>query len=278
MATDAENIERWYNDSLIQIAAESYFQTIEFRFGVKSDVIDVLIRGNTPLGTPPEQEQYVRMTAIQAEDFWARYEIVDQLMNTSSGFSATVVKEKASGRFILTMRSTEYKNAAVNGDLERDGINGADGEIAFQGFAIGQIRDMLWYLDELKAGRLQYGSATHAAELQGYLNAAPINGDKKLDVVDYSLSGHLAIVLTELHPELVGGTTLFNAAGRGRIRDHGLAIAGQSVAAMLATFEKLLVDPNHLSLADTPTQLGDMTPRCERIIHTPYVARTALAS
>ena len=59
MATELEKITLWYDASLIQIAAESYFQSIDFRFTDAKGVKDMLMLGNTPPGTRPEDEQYV---------------------------------------------------------------------------------------------------------------------------------------------------------------------------------------------------------------------------
>ncbi|MFM9886071.1 MAG: calcium-binding protein, partial [Burkholderiales bacterium] len=248
MATDAEKIEQWYQGSLIQIAAESYFQIAEFSFSNTARVKDALMQGNTPPGSPPP-EQYVRMTAVQADEFLARYKIIDQLENTSSGFSATVLFDNLTGRYVLSMRSTEYRNSNENGDFQRDGSYGADGEIANSGFALGQLRDMEWYLGELKAGRLQHGMIGEGAKLKDYLLAAQ-NSDKKLDVVGYSLSSHLATVFTELHPELVASTINFNGPGRGQILGGVRFATPPSIASMLQMFNELIVNPDRLSLTD----------------------------
>ncbi|MFN0298752.1 MAG: hypothetical protein ACKVQU_00200, partial [Burkholderiales bacterium] len=187
------------------------------------------------------------MTQLQADEFFGRYKIIDQLENTSSGFSATVLLDRSTNRYILTMRSTEYKSKSQSGDFERDGLLGADSEIAFRGFAFGQLRDMEWYLGQLKTGSRPLILGDDSIRLQAILN-----GGGTLDVVGHSLAGHLATTFTELHPELVGSTTVFNAAGHGRITKNVALTPAGSIAAVLSKFEELLANPSLL----TPEQLG----------------------
>jgi hypothetical protein len=87
----------------------------------------------------------------------------------------------------------------MGGDWERDGQEGAAGEIAGAGFALGQLVSMERYYQELKANPLKLPSAAI------------------LNVTGYSLGGHLATVFTELHSADIQHTYTFNAAGRGLV-------------------------------------------------------------
>jgi hypothetical protein len=256
MSTDAQDVQTWYDAALKQIAGESYFGgPLDFNFQSGDGVVAALMQGNTPLASAPEQ--YVRMTVQQATAFLGQYRIIDQCENTSSGFSATLLLDtRPGGRYSLVFRSTEYKNSGDGGDYERDGYYGADGEIADVGFALGQLRDMEWYLAELRAGRLQNGSEADELAIKNALAAT-----QKLDIVAYSLSGNLATVFTELHPELINTTTVFNAVGRGTINAHAAATPGQSIGNVLGTFEELLANPDYftrfdLGLEDADPALG----------------------
>ena len=52
-----------------------------------------------------------------------------------------------------------------------------------------------------------------------WLQARPDLLSGPLYVTGYSLGGHLAQLFTEMHPEAVAGTVLFNAPGRGSAGD-----------------------------------------------------------
>jgi hypothetical protein len=131
-----ESIRAWRDAALLQFAAESYFQGSNLL-----DPLERLTRGNTPLdNNEADQQQYIRMAGTesvsQALDFMARHEIVDQHPNDATGFSATVIREKASGLLTIAFRSTEYslpRPGELSGDILRDGPHGADGEVGFNG-------------------------------------------------------------------------------------------------------------------------------------------------
>src|SRR5262245_5796365 len=99
------SIASWYEFSLQQMAAESYLFGIDISNAQR--VIDALVRGNTP-NSPPTGN--TRFTDIQAQDFLDRFEIVGQYPNDNSGFSATLTRDRSTGEFTLSFRSTEYKN------------------------------------------------------------------------------------------------------------------------------------------------------------------------
>jgi hypothetical protein len=73
-----------------------------------------------------------RLTDAQIDWFMANYDIVDHYQNDSTGFSAPIFRKRdqseASGaQYTLSLRSTEYQNADIGGDFERDGFGRADG-------------------------------------------------------------------------------------------------------------------------------------------------------
>ncbi|MBL1140953.1 MAG: hypothetical protein HND53_02880 [Proteobacteria bacterium] len=91
------------------------------------------------------------MTEVMIDDFFATWEVIDHLSNTNSGFSATVLKNKNTGEFTLSFRSTESQPSSKGGDKERDAF-GADLEIGFHGFAYAQLHDMEEYYSHLQNG------------------------------------------------------------------------------------------------------------------------------
>lgn len=181
------DINTWYKFVLQQMAAESYLDD-------PVDQMTQLTNGNNRWDEEPTS--FGRMTTIQAEQFLQDYEIVDHIPNDlQSGFSATLMRDKTSGAYTLSFRSTEYRQVADGGDFVRD-AQGADMDIFTSGFAFAQIQDMEAYYADLKAsGKLPEGAA--------------------LNVTGYSLGSHLATVFTELHTAEINQTTIFNGAGRG---------------------------------------------------------------
>ena len=120
------------------------------------------------------------MTSAQANDFLDHHEIIaHQPNNLQSGFSATLMRNKDTGEYTLSFRSTEYRQTTDGGDFVRD-AQGADVDFTQYGFAFAQIRDMEAYYADLKSsGKLPAGAT--------------------LNVTGYSLGAHLATVFTELH-------------------------------------------------------------------------------
>ncbi len=91
-----------------------------------------------------------KMTAIQAEEFYANYEVKAHKQNTATGFSGTLYEAKRdiagtdikAGQKIMGFRSTEFVE-----DNIRDS-QGSNQTIRSEGFAWGQIADMEdWYAD-----------------------------------------------------------------------------------------------------------------------------------
>ena len=197
------DINTWYKFVLQQLAAESYLDRISTGEGLTYK--DILMFGNTDTRKTAEFG-YTRMTEVQATEFLQEYEIVDHNSNDlQSGFSATLMRNKDTGEYTLSFRSTEYRQVADGGDFVRD-AQGADVDFTQYGFAFAQIQDMEQYYADLKAsGKLPAGAT--------------------LNVTGYSLGGHLATVFTELHAVEISHTYLFNSPGRGYFDSNAYSIA-----------------------------------------------------
>jgi Ca2+-binding RTX toxin-like protein len=230
----------WLQFALQQIAAESYLNNIDITN--PAEVTRLLLLGNNQEGFPETSPTRFTGTLLQgqANDFAQRYQIIDHHANDATGFSATVIFDRQTQAYTLSMRSSEYRSDANGGDRSRD-IFGADAEIAAKGFAFAQLVSMERYFADLKQGRKSDGTTDQTlAEFFG-------NNQKQLNVTGYSLSGHLATVFTELHNELVLHTYTFNGAGRGAFAVPGTEVQEVAkISAMLSELDARLraVDPD----------------------------------
>lgn len=213
-------ITTWLNFALQQMAAESYLDD-------PGSLTTRLTRGNNRAGfDAPTGELFgkTRFTNVLADRFLSTYDIIDHHANDATGFSATLMRDRTTGEYTLSFRSTEFKPAADGGDRERDGF-GADLEIATEGFAFAQLAAMEAYYADLKA------------------DPTKLPAGAVLNVTGYSLGGHLATVFTELHANEVNHTYTFNGAGRGHITGAG-ATEADRMQGMLTLFRTVLFDPD----------------------------------
>src|SRR3990172_1148461 len=208
----ASQFHVWYESALKQTAAESYLDQIDT--SDRQRYKEALLRGNNRLGCPSERG-FSRFTDPQAEQFVDRVRVVQHYANDSSGFSATLLFDTQTNEYTLSIRSTEFRNQRDGGDFERDGP-GAGADIAGKGFAFAQIASMEHFYREV---------------------VEPAVGTAKLNVTGYSLGGHLATIFTELHPDAVSQTHLFNAAGRGGLKP------GSSIQKVVEIYEAVLASP-----------------------------------
>ncbi len=222
------NISNWLRFALQQIAAESYLNNVDLNS--PEQVTRRLLLGNNAEGFT--ETGFTRFTGTltqgQAHDFVQRFQIIDQHANDATGFSATLTRDTLTGEYTLSFRSTESQYQVAGGDWERDGLSGADGEIAGTGFALAQLVSMEKYYRALKA------------------NPTKLPSGAVLNVTGYSLGGHLATVFTELHASEVNATYAFNGAGRGRINGGTAGLSeGERIREMLQLAETQLdaIDP-----------------------------------
>ena len=216
-----------YDLSLQQIAAESFLDVSASSQYSGEALKDVLRLGSnnpaiaTNRPTAELLDGKTRMTEAQITDFTTNYDIIAHQANTASGFSGTLFKSKTTGDYTLSFRSTEFADDVKGGDWSRDGVAGADGEMANYGFALAQIADMEAWFRELRGDRPKAGGA--------YSTLLP--GSANYNVTGYSLGGHLATVFTEAHQDdpKLQHTYLFNAPGRGGLPNRGLNTVKQFV-------------------------------------------------
>ncbi|MEW6107101.1 MAG: hypothetical protein AB1563_12195, partial [Bacillota bacterium] len=222
------NISIWLKFALQQMAAESYLDQLLFGRPLR----EILLDGNNDTrfvqpdanGNLPGK---TRFTNVLADRFLSTYDILDHHANDATGFSATLMRDRTTGEYTLSFRSTESAPAAEGGDRERD-LFGADVEIGASGFAFGQLVAMEAYYQSLKAS--------------GTLPAGAV-----LNVTGFSLGGHLATVFTELHEADVTHTYIFNGAGRGHVPGEvpGLAAEESRIQDMLTYFRSVLDNPDN---------------------------------
>ncbi|MCE9639241.1 MAG: tandem-95 repeat protein [Betaproteobacteria bacterium] len=281
MPINAETVKKYLDFALLQLAAESYMHGINLAAQNTDVVRDQLIRRlkygfNDPThpfikseagvtgdaDAAPETATtgsnssvlaaYNRMVATQATRFVNDYEIVDHHANDATGFAATLFRRKTNdpvsgakaGDYILSPRSTEFRDWAKAGDGERDNTGANLGGIILRGFAIAQLASLEDYWQRLKNGQ-GWNSATsqwednpRLADFKSFI-ASPLNGG--VTVTGYSLSGHLATVFTLTHRSEVKQTYTFNAAGHGEL--VGLDTSDTNISSMVALFTRVLMDP-----------------------------------
>jgi hypothetical protein len=239
-------ISVWLRFALQQMAAESYLDGIDWS---NAEQVKIQLRlGSNRLGFP--ESGATRFTGtptqgLQDQAFIDRYQIVDHHASDATGFSATLMRDRTSGEYTLSFRSTEYRNQSDGGDYERDGANtpfftGADGEILTKGFAFGQLAAMEAYFNHLKQGQLTNGAFDPS------LQAFFATSGHTINVTGYSLGAHLATVFTELHATEIQHTYAFNGSGRGEFIGGAQPESQEAerIRAMLVRLDQVLRDPS----------------------------------
>jgi hypothetical protein len=87
-------------------------------------------------------------TQTQADDFAARYAFIDSQPNDSTGFSATLYKDSASGKYIFAMRGTEL-SLTDPGQIASDLLATDLDQIGLLGYAAKQAASMYRYWKRL---------------------------------------------------------------------------------------------------------------------------------
>jgi len=244
MATEAFNILQFL---LAQVAAESYLDGIDFTNESNGGALEKRYRQGAnhylnyaELARDGELGM-TQSTQSMWDDFKNTWSIVFHQKNTASGFSGTLLKNKITGQYTLSLRSTESKSPLKGGDVVRDGTEGANGQIKDDGFAWGQILDMQKFFEELSTAEVGHPANEFSRHMA-------VGG--KLNVTGYSLGGHLAQVFTQLNYDDVLHTYTINGAGMGTINEipEDVAIGGQ-LSSLIQTINDIMTDPlNHLEL------------------------------
>lgn len=188
----------------LQMASEAFLYD-EQLLKLKSDLATALTMGN--------KHSSKFATQTEADNFLKEWDVVAQQPNTSSGFSGTLFQNRTTHEFVISFRSTEFIDDAVN-DCQT-----TNKTIADFGWAFGQISDMQeWYNTTVKEKI----------------------GNNQVSLTGYSLGGHLATAFAMLHKAdtasngqpLVKEVVTFNGAGVGVVKS-GKLLGGAGKAAML---------------------------------------------
>ena len=201
----------------LQMAAEAFlFDESTNKVKTGQQLTDALKIGNNHAS---------KFTDIQAKDFTDHWIVVDQRINTGTGFSGTLfqciqddpVTGAKAGELTISFRSTEFVDDAVRDNLATNTL-----EIFKTGWAWGQISDMeKWF-----------------ADLQ------PTLAGQHFSVTGYSLGGHLATTFNLLHPGRAQQIVTFNAAG------VGLIDADHTLQGVLDDFADLRDSPDQIAAHD----------------------------
>jgi hypothetical protein len=121
----------------LQMASEAFLDNND-QPKTGEDLIAALIRGND------HASKFA--TKQEATDFLDDWIVVAQKPNTSSGFSGTLFQNRTTHEYVISFRSTEFIDDAVN-DCQT-----TNKTIADFGWAFGQISDMqAWYENTVKS-------------------------------------------------------------------------------------------------------------------------------
>lgn len=112
-------ITTWLGFAIQQMAAESY---IHKAFSGKLTLGEVLLLGNNNVNnvpgaspTDPNLSGKTRFANVLADRFLATYDIIDHHANDATGFSATLMRDRTTGEYMLSFpaRNTETKLKAA---------------------------------------------------------------------------------------------------------------------------------------------------------------------
>jgi hypothetical protein len=201
----------------LQMAAEAFLRKekidengtlITEKYYQDQPLIDALKVGN---------DHASKFTETAAKDFAAKWKVLDQRANTSTGFSGTLFENLETHELVLSFRSTEFIDDALRDNAATNVL-----ELKNTGFAWGQLTDMEAWYAELN----REGGALH---------------NQRFAVTGYSLGGHLANAFNVLRQEnfeqyRVNQVVTFNGAGMGIVKKGTIKDA-------LATFNSLRNDP-----------------------------------
>lgn len=182
-----------------------------------------------------EKSPQTNFSLTQAQNFVDRYELVDQQPNDKTGFSATVFREKETGRLILSCRGTEPEAQPVPNPLLPSSLEGLDILVDVNqvmnpalGCAVDQIVSLYNYVSRLNAPNgaevTQYkadwidGLFHGVKQLSETASGLGVFSDadgalKSFDITGHSLGGELAQAAARLFSAQLGECVTFNSAG-----------------------------------------------------------------
>ena len=276
MPTNAQDVAKYLEFSLLQLGAESYLHDKNFanqgdvvtawKFGFNDASHEFIQRQAGAAGADADRlPGYNRMVERQAVAMFNAYEVIDHHANDSTGFSATLYRHRTSGEYTLSMRSTEARPWGVAGDAERDNEGANKSGIYERGFAFAQLATMNDYWSHIRAGQAwnrssgtwETQSSGKLADFRTYMDQRSAEGAasaKKFNVTGYSLAGHLATAFTLMHEPDVSQAYTFNGAGPGVLRSGDTT--GATIAQMLQTFATVLRNPAQVTNEMLRTALG----------------------
>lgn len=275
-------IEKLYEFSLIQLAAESYLEN-ESIYGEKDPLSDALTLGtnrvgynnsdNSDLGDADLNQGwpgFTRMTDSQFEEFYEKFKVIHQWTDNPStggipGYRPEIDTTHTAGLLLnsqdmlantgfsatlIQHGDTSEYTLAIRSTESRAWEGGGDSE-----------RDM--EATDKDAIVITGFAPAQLDALEKYYEWLQVNGllpkGSTLNVTGYSLGGHLATVFTEIHQDdpwlgEFGDTVTFNGAGRGNWN----AAAG-SEADFLAYYRQVLKDPASAGISLLDFSLGDLS-------------------
>lgn len=186
---------------------------------LQSNALLVTLPNPTP--EAPVLPGATRVTALMFEQMSDSdgFVVVSQSPNDASGLSATILRSRRDpSHYTISFRSTEFMDQRYGGDYERD-ARGADTDLALGGVAWAQLAAAdAWFVRELAPG----GALAQAATI---------------DLTGYSLGGHIAMAMTELHADRIRRTTVFNSPARGQLAD------GYTLRQVVDAYREIFLDP-----------------------------------
>ncbi len=202
----SNTLSTWLDYAHIQMAAEAFL--IDEQRKLQSSGQNLANRL-----FDPGNNHSLKFTQTEANDFAAKYEVLDQNPNTGSGFSGTLIKNIKTGELTISFRSTEFVDDAL-----ADSVGTNEG-IAQYGWAFGQIKDMEELWTPLQKDHPEL-----------------LDENKGFTVTGYSLGAHLAAAFAQLraeqNPKAAGGIPAlkplpayvkhiytFNGAGTGGLKN-----------------------------------------------------------
>jgi|GEM_PF-2238746 len=164
-------------------------------------------------------------TSTQSDEFIKHWEVIDHQPDTSSGFSATLFKNKQTGEYVFANRGT----AEIYSDVIKADLFG----IVLQGKAKDQLIDMFRYFKKLETveGQAVVYSQSELTVLSSLMNGATnsqledflvgdigigaISNSTSVSVTGHSLGGHLSTWFPAFFGNKATHTFTFNGAGIG---------------------------------------------------------------